>query len=434
MRSQPRPPRSRVAAVAFGAVVAFGALLALAPAPVRADALEGDAAPVVGPFALESKDGKSRIQLGLALQLKLEIDAQDPGPGIPTELSHFVEATRIRPMISGTLFTRDLSFFLQFSTAPGAIEILDAFLDYRFEDWVQLRVGQFKIPFTRYRLRDFWNLTFVDWALPVTAFGAERQMGAAIHNGYVGRGRLEYELGVFTGMNACAQYGTGVADLYGEKVPNPSDFVSPASRASFHPELVLHASYNQGGIETNSDTDFEGGPPRFSAGASVAWDLSPVETQDFSLRLAPEVLAKAYGFSLAGVLYVGYAPTGSALADQSFAMIGGLIQGSALVHPQIELTLRYGVVATQESFRDRARQRADGLIAAATDSATQAAQRSQYGEAGLISREEEATVGFNVYLVGRAVKWQSDLSWLGRSLAEGRRNGARFRTMIQLVF
>lgn len=390
-----------------------------------------DALPrAVGPFELKSRDGNWSLRPGLAVQLRLVLTSlAEPGAGDPPD--SYVEARRIRPTLGGALFNKDLSYLLHLSTAPGAVELMDWYLDYRFGDGLRAQAGQFKIPFTRYRMASYKHLTFTDWAVATKYFGAERQMGLSLHNGHGVPGvPLSYEVGVFTGTNARAAHGVGPSLVYGEAPANPSDLIDPAPRASLHPELVAHLAYNLGGIDPRQDTDFTAGDLRLSAGLSAAWDLDPVVTEDLALRLAPEVLIKYRGASLFGVFYLGFDRASGADADvldQQLAMLGGLVQASYFFAGQLEVSARWSMVHVDA-----------GLLAAArTRAAVTNLQRpgAVNPRAGTLQREEERGVGFNVYLIGTSLKWQTDLSWLLAGRVDGStRHQLRLRTQLHLAF
>ncbi len=384
----------------------------------------------VGPFELKSRDGNWSLRPGLAVQLRFTLTSlAEPGAGDPPD--SYVEARRIRPTLSGALFNKDLRYKLHLSTAPGAVELMDWYLDHRFGADLRARVGQFKIPFTRYRMASYQHLTLTDWAITSKYFGAERQMGLCLHNGYGAPGApLSYEVGVFTGTNARAAHGIGPARVYGETPANPSDLIDPAPRASLHPELVAHLAYNHEGIDPRQDTDFAGGDLRFSAGLSAAWDLDPVVTKDLALRLAPELLIKYGGASLFGVFYLGFdraSGVDADVTDQQLAMLGGLVQASYLFAGQLEVSARWSMVHVDARLLTAARTRA-----AVTNLQSPGAVNPR---AGTLQREEERGVGFNVYLIGTSLKWQTDLTWLLAGRVDGTtRHQLRLRTQLHLAF
>jgi hypothetical protein len=390
----------------------------------------------VGPFTLTSDDGDWQLRPGLAAQLQYRLDATDVDLSEDRATDNRVLARRIRPTLRGTLVTQELGYYLHLSTAPGALELMDFYIDYAMRPFLRARVGMWKIPFTRFRIGSFQNLTLVDWPVATTYFGAERQMGVAVHNGYEKTPRgLQYEAGVFTGANTRAAHAVGLSLLHGEQVKSASDLADPAPPASIHPELVAHVAYNLGGIDACTDTDWTGGPLRLSAGLSAAWDLDPDRVADLSLRLAPEVLVKLRQLSLNLVLYLGFARRGESVTEQRVAMLGAVAQLSYLFAQRFELAARYTVIQIDATVADSARERADSLIYAETDIDRREALMVQYRDAGKARRDQEATLGVNLYLIGRSLKLQTDFSWLAHDEAGGgRSHDLRLRSQLQLAF
>ncbi len=383
-------------------------------------------------LALRSPDGNNSISFHLAAQLRYQYLSRQTDDG--REGQGLVEVRRVRPSIKGNLLTEKLTYGLQLSTAPGSLELVDLFLDYSFLAHLKVRGGQWKIPFTRYRIQSFKKLTLADWALPTRTFGAERQMGLAFHNGYETPPRLEYEAGIFTGVNARAAHATSLATLYGEALDSPSDLVDPGSRADLRPALVAHLAYNSPGINTRADTDWQGGPLRVSLGLSGAWNLNPRLPQDLSLRIAPEVLIKAHGLSFSGIFYLGFSLLDERMTSQHLAFTGGLLQASYVVHRRVEVAVRYAVVNTDDVVLANARQRAQQLIDMAVEPEARSTLTAQYQQAGALEQEQEVTVGVNLYLLGQSLKWQNDLGWLISIKQSGRITDIRYRSQLQWAF
>jgi len=390
----------------------------------------------IGPFSISDKSGRFSVAVGLAAQIMVKVKSSGSGSDRDTDATIFMR--RIRPTLKGTALSKDLKWYLHLSTAPGALEFMDFYLDYTFNPLLRLRVGDCKVPFTRYRIQSFKHLTLVDWSVVTRYFGAERQYGVTLHSGFEKPGALEYALGIYTGENARGSHAVGLGGIYGEPKTNPSDMTDPQPPASFHPEIVARFAYNHGGIDIGTDSDFAGGGPRVSAGMSLAWDTRPTHYHDLALRLAPEVLFKAGGFSMSALGYLGFVPpvgSDSGVETPRLGLAGALAQVSYVFLGRLELAARYSAVVMMETLREEARERADGLVAAETDKDKAAALAKQYKNAGLTEAEHEVTVGFNVYIIGRNLKWQNDLTYKASPRTNlDTRHDIQFRTQLGLAF
>lgn len=349
-------------------------------------------------------------------QLRSELQIKEPALDNDREYEFYTKFRRIRLTASGSVLQPDFTFKLHLSTAPGSLELMDFYLNYRLEKNLQFRYGQFKIPFTRYRIQSFQRLTFADWAVVSKYFGAERQMGLALHNGFERPPRWAYVFGVFNGANARASHGIGIAEIYDEDTPNPSDLTDPAAVEKFHPEIVCHGSFNGNDIDVRSETDEAGKGWRLSGGVSAAYDFDPVPHRDFSLRLAAEMLTKYRGLSFSAVGYAGYFKRDNDSKTEP-ALTGALFQTAYRLNRRCELSLRYALVDVRTALIYNAEDILD-----------------EEGKDGLLHREEEITVGFNVYISDHALKWQVDAGGLKHLYAAYRRIDYLIRTQVQLSF
>jgi hypothetical protein len=374
--------------------------------------------------------GRNALTIGFAGQLQAELRVTDVDSDEPDD-TIVPMVRRIRLLLLGSFLTKHLKYYLQLSTAPKSMEILDFFLEYRFHQHLRLRAGQYKIPFSSHREGSFKSLTFVDWSILVSAFGSERQLGVHIHND--GAGPAGYAFGVYTGQNARKAHARLYARTWGESLPNPSDLTDPAPLEGFHPELVARLSYRTGGIDIQQDTDFRGDGLRLAAILGLTWDLNPNVYLDQALRGLAELLLKARFASFRAALYVATSRE-DAQFSQRFAMVGGLVQASYLIQRRWELALRYAVVHFDQKLLGDARRRAGDLISAETDPDARAALLEQYAAAGTIQQEHEVTLGLNVYLIGNHFKVQLDVSWLGHERAAGLVHDIRSRLQLQLAF
>ncbi|MBU1320388.1 MAG: OprO/OprP family phosphate-selective porin [candidate division Zixibacteria bacterium] len=350
----------------------------------------------IGPFEISNADSSSKIRLQFVGQLRTILESRDQGANRDRQNTGRTEARRVRLVLSGSILKPNLSYKLHLSAAPGSSELMDFYFDYRIADRMQIRCGQYKVPFTRYRIQSFQQLTFADWSIVSTYFGAERQMGISLHNGYEQPAEFSYVVGLFTGVNARASHAVGLSKLSGMALSNPSDLSEPGSNAGIHPELFLHASYNANGIKVQSDSDEERGGFRYSAGVSAAWDLNPVSKKDLAGRIAPEVLMKYRGASAA---CVGYAAFGG-ISDPSsseLVLLGGLFQSAYRFVRNWEVSARYSVVDVRSSLIDE-------LL-----------EEKPISADAQVRREHEITLGVNIYVMGHNLKIQNDLTWLRHS-------------------
>ncbi len=418
--------RSLVVRSAVGAFLA-AAVLALAPSVARAEAR-------IPRLELATDGGGSSVRFRLAVQLLYTYLYEDRGSSQPLEHEHAIAFRRIRPEMTGSIGTRDFTYRLHLNLVPGAIELIDLYFNYSFHQHFQLFFGQGKIPFTRYRIGSFKDRPVVDWSYPTRYFGAERQIGLMFHNGVDRPPEWEYQLGVYTGVNARASNGVGPARVFADPRPNPSDLTDPAAPSSFHPEVVLHLAYNFRGADFRAPQDWEGGPIRFTLGLSGAWDARPVARQDLALRLAPEAAIKVRGFSLWGVLYLGFWDEVTGDEAMQLGMLGGVLQASYVFLDRYEVGLRYANVTILSALRRDARAYADSRIEAAEGEAEREALIHRYRDTGLLEAEHELNLGFNVYLLSTALKLMIDAGLLIHEQTDGDRYDMQIRAQAQLAF
>ena len=128
----------------------------------------------VGPFEVVSRDSSTVLRLQLASQLQTAWESKDKGPSANRDVALYMRARRIRPTLTVSVPEYKTDFRLHVSMAPGSIELMDLYFNTKLNDRWSVRVGQYKIPFTRYRIQSFQRLTFVDWSIVTKYFGAER--------------------------------------------------------------------------------------------------------------------------------------------------------------------------------------------------------------------------------------------------------------------
>jgi hypothetical protein len=448
--------RTCVIAVTLTALSGAAWPLQVSGADVGREALAGSAqassslaAP--GPFVLSGPDSTSRLRLRFAGQMILDYTSTEAATGDDRSGSLVMHARRIRPTMELNLLRPKLLLRLHLSTAPKSLEMMDYYLDLTLEKNLRLRYGQYKVPFTVYRIESFQALTLVDWAIVTKGFGAERQMGLSIHNGYEKPPRLGYALGVFTGVNARAAHAVYLPKLYDEEIPNPSDLSGSAPYAEFHPEIVLNLSYNRNGIDVRSGSDGCRSGLRYSAALSAAWDLDPEPHQDLKLRLAPELLLKCRGASIRGIGYAGFVEL-AGCDETELGMTGALVESAYRFNGRYEVAARFATVDFTDKLLDDASSylasgdsSTDGLHSSSERPSGAALSAGANGPAealaaaltagGRVRREDEYRIGFNVYLAGHSLKWQSDFGVLRHHHRQSRAlTDFAVRSQFQIVY
>lgn len=378
----------------------------------------------IGPFRLGTAG--NCLEPGLGVQLRFAA-ARTSDAAAAAELG----LRRLRWSLRGAVLDERLTFQLQLNTTPAALELIDAWADWRFLPALRLRFGQFKTPFTRHRQTSFTALALTDWDVFSTHFGAERQLGVMLHDGDRPEAHWSYRLGVFTGVNARASFERGLANVYSEPLTNPSDLRSFHPAPSIHPELAARVGYDAAGVDARVPTDAAGGGLRYSVNVSAAWDLRPAYPVDFAARLAPEVLLKWNHLFLDVAAAAGWFKGAAGAVD--LASIGENVEAGWRFFPRWEVAARFSRVDNTAAVRADARARADALIAEASTPTEQDALTKAYATAGNQRWTQEVALALNVYLFGDSLKWQSDFEWV-RVTGAASTDVLRVRTQLQLAF
>jgi len=104
---------------------------------------------------------------------------------------------RARPIFQGT-FYRDFDFLFVPDFGGTSVQIFDAYLNYRYAPWLQLRAGKFKEPFGLEALQSDPCTSFNERSL-ATSLGPNRDIGFQLW-GDVADSRVSYAVGVFNGV------------------------------------------------------------------------------------------------------------------------------------------------------------------------------------------------------------------------------------------
>lgn len=313
--SLPSTRRGRATAHAVWITVALSGVLLVAPDSIAA-AQDSSPRREAGSLALHSTDDASSLRLLGLLQLQYMHGWSQSSPETSAMFVH-----RARIGLTGHLVSEDLQYMLVAELAPERAGLLFATLDYTLvRDWVTLRVGRFKRPFSRSFVAMASQLATIDRPLTVgpSVFGDGVDVGVMIHNG--SRSGLEYSLGVFSGDAA-------------HVLPDRVD-----------PLLALRVAYNFGDVNGYRESDLGGGAPRLSVALAAMVDFdTDGEHQSFTSALF-DVLFKAYGLALSAAVYVGTIQSGTDWMTRRLRGLGFHAQVSYALCDMVEPVLRYGVL------------------------------------------------------------------------------------------
>lgn len=132
----------------------------------------------------------------LALHGVLQVDSRSSlaNDGIQGNSSFLLR--RARPILQGTVW-RDFDFVFVPDFGGSAVQIFDAYVNYRYRPELQLQAGKFKSPIGLESLQSDVNILFNERSL-ATDLVPNRDVGVALH-GDLFNGAVSYAAGIFNG-------------------------------------------------------------------------------------------------------------------------------------------------------------------------------------------------------------------------------------------
>ena len=383
----------------------------------------------LGPVRIRVGKTEDWIGIGFAAQLEFEYDQQLEGAGFQRESTERLEFRRIRFTLSSSFIEGRIRSRFQINLTPSSFDLIDMWFAFTRFKFASFRLGQFKIPFDRYRATSYTALSFIDWPPTTRMFGSERQIGAEM---FARSFRdLEYAFGVFNGTNVRAAHGVGITEVYGERPRNRSDIGFGEVVSEFHPELTGRFAKNFGNINTDFNSDLLGTKElRQSLGAGFSWDARPDPLEDLALRFSLEWLGKISGFHMNIVNYVAwYKPwEGGKILFGPIGFMGELGYRFSLLW---ELAVRYSITYLTPWLRSDARSYGQSQILSATDPIEATAQ---YGRNGDQATNGELVAAGTAHIIGNSLRVVAQIAWLSQLWDTGLRNGIRMNMQLQLLF
>lgn len=205
-----------------GLIALFMAIPMSAQAQEAKPPTSGNAVAGSNGFALTSADGAYRLRLRGVIHSDGRFWLGDSKAGTTNTFL----LRRVRPTFEGTI-GKVFDFRIMPDFGGGATTLLDAYARIALRPNFYLQAGKFKGPVGFERLQSATALFFVERALP-TSLVPNREVGIQI-SGEVGKGVLNYELGVFNGV---VDGGSGDTDTNDGKDLAGRVFVHPFKNSS----------------------------------------------------------------------------------------------------------------------------------------------------------------------------------------------------------
>lgn len=352
-------------------------------------------------FFLRTPDNRHRLQFNSRLEARYLYR----GAGEDDVRSAFL-IPRARFILSGHVFMPELSFRLEPGFGGGDASLKEAYLDYAFvPDALHLRAGQTKRPLSRQQINRSDTFQFLERAITSGRLGAARDIGLLFHNDYEGSPTFEYAVGIFNGTGDISRLaGRVLVDpITHEGIVVDGGFSNVPSR--FQPEATARVAYNHGDIDGYSEVDFDGGPLRFSVGASALAAFGAVEPD---VRTDPgsgsvlshlDAMLKAYGITATAGAFLLHTQDGPSFTDQAYASTGFHLQAGYLMFRRAQLAARYA--------------------------------RVHYHEEGAT---HEAGGALSLYFIRTNLAWRTDALFLVDDFPPAYRNQFVVRSQVQLGF
>ncbi|MDO8526514.1 MAG: porin [Deltaproteobacteria bacterium] len=282
---------------------------------------------------IQTDDEKYRLKFNFQLQPQYQFLSIDHQGDVST-----FQLRRAKIFFSGHAFTKPLTYQFEFDLASGRTftvspgradsgpSLQDAFLNYAFSDALKVRVGQFKVYFSREELSYTSHLQFVDLSLTNEVFSFHRDIGVALH-GTLDDKKWEYAFYVMD-------------DGSNRNAANKNKAVLLGGRFLWN--ILGEPAYAMGDINySESDISHSETPQLAVAVASNFNRVRPIQTaSDNSVSSATsDVIYRYRGLSALGI---GYYTTNLNLDTQTFGYLGQV--GYFLIPKHFEVASRYAGV------------------------------------------------------------------------------------------
>lgn len=311
----------------------------LSDAQTRSSLLQaGASAGHDGHFFLASPDGNFRLNISGGIQFRYNLAFTDQGPnsaGQPIDdFASGFQNRRFRLKFDGHIYDPNLYYGFQGEFARGganggAFILLDGYAGYKFDNGLNFKWGQFKLPFSREFLMSAWKQLGVERSFTNNFFNANR--AKAIQVSYAS-----------DNWRASGAFSNGAASLNTDFNASPADWALTG-----RVEMLVAGSWEQ----FSDYTSAPGSEDALMIGLAAHYERSPdtptTAIQDRIMWTA-DVSWESDGWGLAGAFY-GNHQTNGAISGASVDEYGGFVQGSLYVTDDLEAFSRYSIIIPDSS-------------------------------------------------------------------------------------
>jgi hypothetical protein len=201
---------------------------------LKVDQSEGLTAGYDNTFYIKSPDDRFRLNISGFMQLQGNFYENNKVParygydnnpllkepvfntglaGVNRDDTFFIR--RIRVKFDGNIITKNLTWLIQAEYGGNNLALRDGFINYKWNDHLQLKMGQFIGPFSREALVSDADIETIERSAIVVLLGLDRRIGAQLYGDLFG-GRLSYALMVANNLGFDGA-GTNTSDQNDEK-------------------------------------------------------------------------------------------------------------------------------------------------------------------------------------------------------------------------
>ncbi len=224
---------------------------------------------------IKSVDGQHAIKLNGRLNMDLRAYEDDTRNLNGSDLVTNFRLRRARIGLDATFF-KYLGIKVEGDFGEGTAQLTDGYLELKYWPELQLRGGQFKVPFSFEELTSSRFIDFVERSV-VNNLAPARDVGVMLHGGLFG-GMLEYGAGVFNGAGQNAAETNDSKDIAGRLLMRPFKLMNLPGLGELHlAGHITHGDQDSGqSLRGRTDGKFEFFPRTTTRGDRLRYGFEAV--------------------------------------------------------------------------------------------------------------------------------------------------------------